>query len=102
MYAIIENGGRQFRVTPGKVVRLGKLAGDVGSEIELGGVLAVARDDNQLLTGGDVESSRVKATILRHDREKKITVFKFKRKKQYKRTIGHRQDFTEVRVNEIV
>ena len=100
MYAIIETGGKQYRVTPGDVVRVGKLNGDVGSEIELGRVLALAKGDNDLTAGGDVADAHVKATITGHGRAKKIIVFKFKRKKQYKRTQGHRQDYTEVRVGD--
>jgi large subunit ribosomal protein L21 len=102
MYAIIETGGRQYRVQPGDVVRVAKLEGDVGAEIELGRVLAVNKGADELLAGGDAGGMRVKATITRHGRAKKIVVFKFKRKKQYKRTIGHRQDYTEVRVGDIV
>jgi large subunit ribosomal protein L21 len=101
MYAIIETGGRQYRVAPGDVVRVGKLDGDVGSEVELGRVLAFAKDDSEMSAGGDAANTRVKATITAHGRGKKVLVFKFKRKKQYKRTIGHRQDYTEVRVGEI-
>ena len=96
MHAIIETGGKQYRVAPGDVLRVEKLAGDVGSEVELH-VKASFKDGGELVSGGTV-----KATILANDRAPKILVFKFKRKKQYKRTIGHRQHFTELRVNEIV
>ena len=101
MYAIIETGGRQYRVAPGDVVRVGKLNQDVGAEVELGRVLAVVKDENSLTAGSDVANSTVKATVTGHGRNKKILVFKFKRKKQYKKTIGHRQDYTEVRVGDI-
>ena len=99
MYAIVETGGKQYRVAPGEVVRLGKLAGDIGSEIELP-ALAVFQDGGELLAGAD--AGRVKGTIVANGRGKKVIVFKFKRKKQYKRTQGHRQDFTEVKVGEIL
>jgi len=102
MHAIIETGGKQFRVAPGDVVRVPKLAGDAGSEIELGKVLAVFQDSGDLLTGDGTGNARVNATISGHDRADKILVFKFKRKKQYKRTQGHRQDYTEVRIRDIV
>jgi large subunit ribosomal protein L21 len=102
MHAIIETGGKQFRVAPGDVVRVPKLAGDAGSEIELGKVLAVFQDSGDLLTGDGAGNARVNATISGHDRADKILVFKFKRKKQYKRTQGHRQDYTEVRIRDIV
>jgi large subunit ribosomal protein L21 len=104
MHAIIETGGKQFRVAPGDVVRVPKLAGEPGAEIALGKVLAVFKDGNpgELLAGNTVGEAKVNATIAAHDRGDKILVFKFKRKKQYKRTQGHRQDYTEVRIRDIV
>jgi len=108
MHAIIETGGKQFRVAPGDVVRVPKLAGEPGAEIALGKVLAVFKDGagesspGELLVGNTLGEARVNATIAAHDRADKILVFKFKRKKQYKRTQGHRQDYTEVRIRDIV
>jgi large subunit ribosomal protein L21 len=99
MYAIVETGGKQYRVSTGEVLRVDKLAGDVGSEVELP-ALAVFQEGSDLLVGPAV--GKVKATIVGNGRAKKIIVFKFKRKKQYKRTQGHRQDFTEVKVGEIL
>ena len=96
MHAIIETGGKQYRVEPGDVIRVEKLAGDVGSEVELP-VKAAFKDGGELVAGGTV-----KATIVGNGRGDKIIVFKFKRKKQYKKTIGHRQSFTEVKVGDIV
>jgi large subunit ribosomal protein L21 len=96
MHAIIETGGKQYRVAPGDVIRVEKLAGEVGSEIELP-VKAAFNDGGELVAGGTV-----KATIVGSGRGDKVLVFKFKRKKQYKKTIGHRQSFTEVKVGEIV
>jgi large subunit ribosomal protein L21 len=99
MYAIVETGGKQYRVAPGELIRVEKLAGEVGSEIELP-ALAVFKDEGELIAGGDLP--RIKGTIVANGRGKKVLVFKFKRKKQYKRTIGHRQEFTEIKVGEIV
>ena len=99
MYAIVETGGKQYRVSPGEVVRVEKLPGEIGSEIELP-ALAVFQDGGDLLAGP--AAGKVKGTIVANGRGKKVLVFKFKRKKQYKRTIGHRQDFTEVKVGEIL
>lgn len=96
MHAIIETGGKQYRVAPGDVLRVEKLVGDVGSEVELP-VKAAFQDEGALVAG-----ATVKATILGEGRGEKLVVFKFKRKKQYKKTIGHRQSFTEVRIGEIV
>jgi large subunit ribosomal protein L21 len=96
MHAIIETGGKQYRVTPGDVVRVEKIAGEVGSEIQLA-VKAAFNDSGELVSGANV-----KATIVGDGRGDKVIVFKFKRKKQYKKTIGHRQSFTELKVSEIV
>ena len=102
MHAIIETGGKQFRVAPGDVIRVPKLSGEVGAEVALGKVIALFPDSGDLLTGDQAGAVRVNATISAHDRDDKILVFKFKRKKQYKRTQGHRQDYTEVRIRDIV
>ena len=102
MHAIIETGGKQFRVAPGDVIRIPKLAAEVGSEVALGKVVALFNDSGSLLTGESAGAVRVNATISAQDRADKILVFKFKRKKQYKRTQGHRQAYTEVRIRDIV
>lgn len=102
MYAVIETGGKQYRVAPGDVIQVETLPGEVGSEIELGRVLTLVNDSNEVVTGEALGGARVKATISGHGRGDKVIVFKFKRKKQYKRTIGHRQNYTEVTVNEIL
>jgi len=101
MYAVIENGGKQYRVTPGETVQLETVAGDVGSQVEFGRVLAVV-DGEEVRTGTATAGTIVRGTITEHDREAKTIVFKFKRKKQYRRTIGHRQNYTRVQINEIV
>jgi len=101
MYAVIEAGGKQFRVAPGDTIKVDTLPGDVGSQVEFGRVIALMRDSNELVTGPDLSQARVTATIAGHGRGDKVLVFKFKRKKQYKRTIGHRQNYTEVRIDEI-
>jgi large subunit ribosomal protein L21 len=101
MHAIIETGGKQYVVATGEVVRVEKLAGEVGAEIELP-LRAVFKDEGQLVSGADLGQATVKGTIVGNGRGKKVLVFKFKRKKQYKRTTGHRQDFTEVRVGDIL
>ena len=102
MYAVIETGGKQYRVAPGETIEVETLAGEVGAEVEFDRVLAVVQDSNELLTGSALAKARVKGTIAGHGRGDKVVVFKFKRKKQYKRTIGHRQNYTQVTVNEIL
>ena len=103
MYAIIETGGKQYRVAPGEKVRVESIDAEVGTDLELGGVgvKAVSRDGGELLTGGDAANAKILATVSKHGRGDKVIVFKFKRKKQYKRTIGHRQNYTELTVNDI-
>jgi large subunit ribosomal protein L21 len=96
MHAIIETGGKQYRVAPGDVIRVEKLAGDVGSEIELA-VKTAFKEGGELVSG-----ATLKGTIVGNGRGDKVLVFKFKRKKQYKKTIGHRQSFTTVKVGDIV
>jgi large subunit ribosomal protein L21 len=100
MYAVIENGGKQYRVASGDVVELETMDGAVGAEVDLGRVLAIV-DGSSVRAGSEAGSAKVTGTIQANDRSPKVIVFKFKRKKQYKRTIGHRQNFTRVKVNEI-
>ena len=102
MHAILQAGGKQFRVAPGDLIRVPKLNVDVGANVEFSGVLAVFGDAGKVLAGPETAGYKVKGTITANSRAKKVLVFKFKRKKQYKRTLGHRQDYTEVRVGEIV
>lgn len=102
MFAVIQTGGKQYRVSPGDEINIEKLPWEVGVELELNSILAVSREPGELLTGSDLGGAKVLATIVGQDRAGKIRVFKFKRKKQMKRTIGHRQDFTRVKVTSIV
>jgi large subunit ribosomal protein L21 len=101
MHAIIQTGGKQYRVAPGDTIRVEKLPFDAGATLEFPNVLAVFKD-GELLTESQLGSAKVVATVTGNDRSKKVVVFKFKRKKQYRKTIGHRQHFTELKVDEIV
>ena len=101
MYAVIETGGKQYRVAPGDQIKVETIPGEVGTQVELGRVLAVFGDDQQVISGAQLAGAKVTATINDNDRTGKVLVFKFKRKKQYKRTIGHRQNYTAVTVNDI-
>ena len=102
MYAVIETGGKQYRVAPGQTIDIDTIAGDVGSDVEFDRVLLLSNDANELVTGEPLKSARVRGKIAGHGRGDKILVFKFKRKKQYKRTIGHRQNYTRIQVSEIL
>lgn len=101
MYAVLESGGKQYRVAVGDTVRLETLPGEVGSAIEFGTVKAIV-SDGVVAAGSKAESARIKGTIAEHGRGDKVIAFKFKRKKQYKKTIGHRQNYTAVKIDEIV
>ncbi len=102
MYAVIETGGKQYRVAPGQTIEVETLAGDIGSAVEFDRVLAISNDASEMVLGDALKTARVRGKIAAHGRGDKIIVFKFKRKKQYKKTIGHRQNFTRVEVQEIV
>jgi large subunit ribosomal protein L21 len=101
MYAVISTGGKQYRVTPGDKIRVESLPGEVGAELEFTGLLAASDSDGRLLTGNDLSNARVLATVSGQDRAEKLLVFKFKRKKQYRRLKGHRQNYTELTIGDV-
>jgi large subunit ribosomal protein L21 len=102
MYAIIETGGKQYRVAPGDVIRVDSLPAEAGEVGEIGRVVAVSQDGGGLLTGSEIAKAKVEGTILRHGKARKILVFHYKQKKQYKKTQGHRQGYTELRVDKVM
>ena len=102
MYAIIESGGKQYRVEPGAVVALERIPGEVGSQVELDRVLLVSDGSTIKVGQPTVAGAKVISKIVAQTRGEKIYVFKFKRRKKYRRKTGHRQELTEVRVAEIV
>ncbi|MBP5242996.1 MAG: 50S ribosomal protein L21 [Clostridia bacterium] len=99
MYAIIENGNKQYKVSEGDVVKLEKLNADVDSTVELN-VLMVA-DENGVKVGNEVASAKVTATVVAQDKLKKVIVFKYKAKKNERKKQGHRQPFTAVKIEKI-
>lgn len=101
MYAVIRTGGKQVRVSPGEAVRVEKLAGAVGEPIELGEVLLVGGEGDPRVGQPLVAGAKVVGTITAQDRGPKITIFKMKRRKGYRRKMGHRQSYTEIRVERI-
>jgi large subunit ribosomal protein L21 len=100
MYAIIQTGGKEYKVSPGDVIRVEKLPGTAGSRVEFNRVFAVRKESLNVGTPL-VAEAKVTGTILRNARSPKVRVLKYKRKKQYRRTTGHRQAFSEVRINAI-
>ncbi len=101
MYAIIETGGKQYRVEAGSTIQVGSLPGDVGALIELEQVRLVHGDAGFVCGQPLVKGVKVTAEIVRHGRTRSITVFKKKRRKNYRRTRGHRQGFTKLLVTGI-
>ena len=100
-YAIIRTGGKQFRAEPGKTLRVPTIEGDVGASITFDEVL-LGSDGTNVQTGVPlVSGAKVSGEIVRHGKGDKIIVFKFKRRKNYARKQGHRQPFTEVKINDI-
>ncbi len=102
MYAIIETGGKQYPVVPGKDILVELLQGDAGSSVEFTNVVAVSQDGGEFLVGDAVKSAKVTGTIASQERAKKVHVLKFKRRKHYRRHIGHRQNYTRIKIGEIV
>ena len=102
MYAIVETGGRQFRVEPDEILRIPKVERPVGNTVELDRVLLVHGGSGVTVGKPTVEGARVLAEVVSQGRDRKVVVFHKKRRKRYKKKAGHRQPFTEIRVKEIV
>ena len=101
MYAVVRSGGKQVRVEPGQSIRLEKLVGSVGDSIELDEVLLIGGDGDARIGAPLVDGAKAVGTITAQDRGPKITVFKMKRRKGYRRKTGHRQAYTEILVDRI-
>jgi len=103
MYAIIRSGGKQHKVSKGDVFKVEKLDKKAGEKVEFEEVLMVGGDRSEVKVGQPlVPDARVVATVMGQDKAPKVLVFKKKHRKQYRRTRGHRQAFTEVKVEEII
>lgn len=101
MYAIIKSGGKQYRVSVGESLKVETIAADVGAQVVLGEVLAVS-DDSGLKVGTPlVAGAQVVATVLSHGRADKVRIFKFRRRKHSMKSAGHRQNYTELKIDEI-
>lgn len=100
-YAIVQTGGKQYRVKPGDTVRVESLPGDDGDTIELDDVRMVSDDGDVTLGSPNIPGAKVTAEILGRGRGKKVIVFKYKAKTRYRRKNGHRQNYTELKVTDI-
>ena len=101
MYAVIETGGKQYRVSPGQTVEVELLPAEPGATVTLDRVLLVSAEDNTTVGQPVVPGGAVVATVIGEGRGKKVIVFKYKSKKRYRRTTGHRQDYTYLTVTDI-
>ncbi len=101
MYAVIMSGGKQYRVSEGEIVKVEKLGVDPGAGVEFKDVLLVKADDKTLIGQPLVGGATVMGVVEEHGKAEKVLVFKYKKKKQFRRTRGHRQDFSMVRIEKI-
>jgi len=101
MYAVIKTGGKQYRVAPGEKIKIEQIPADVGAQIVLDQVLMVSDGDAVTLGTPLVAGAKVSATVLGHGRGDKVKIFKMRRRKHYQKTQGHRQNYTEIRVDSI-
>ena len=99
MYAIIATGGKQYKVSEGDVIKVEKLNAEPGDTVTFDQVIAVS--DNELKVAGDVASANVTATVMEQGRSRKVIVYKYKRKTGYHKKNGHRQAYTQVKIEKI-
>jgi large subunit ribosomal protein L21 len=101
MYAVIESGGRQYRVEPGQQIKLGKLTVEEGQAFDFDKILAVSASDTLSVGAPHLSNAKVSATVMSHGRDKKVKILKFKRRKHHMKRMGHRQDHTIVKIDTI-
>jgi len=101
MYAVVTTGGKQYRVQKGETLKIEKIPGDVGSQVAFDQVLMVSDGDRVEIGQPLVQNAVVNAHIVEQGKHKKIVVFKYKRRKRFRKTQGHRQQFTAVKIDEI-
>jgi large subunit ribosomal protein L21 len=101
MYAVIRSGGKQYKVAPGEKLKVEYLPADVGAELVLDQVLMVGEGDAIRVGQPMVAGATVKATVLGHGRHDKVTIFKMRRRKNYRKHQGHRQNYTELQIESI-
>ncbi|MGO3746304.1 MAG: 50S ribosomal protein L21 [Alcaligenes aquatilis] len=101
MYAVIKTGGKQYRITAGQKLKIEQIPADIGQEISLDQVLSVGEGEALQIGAPFVAGAVVKATVLAQGRHDKIKIFKMRRRKHYRKTQGHRQNYTEIRIDTI-
>jgi large subunit ribosomal protein L21 len=101
MFAVFQSGGKQFRAEPGSQIRIPTIQAEPGDSVTFDRVLLASTDDEVKVGDPVVEGASIKAEVVRHGRDRKVIVFKRKRRKGYRKKQGHRQGFTEIRVEEV-
>ena len=102
MYAVVKTGGKQYKVAVGEKIKVEQIAADIDSQIVLNEVLMVADGDAVAIGAPLVAGASIKATVVSHGRGEKVRIFKMRRRKHYQKRQGHRQNYTEIRIDEIV
>ncbi|WP_028448430.1 MULTISPECIES: 50S ribosomal protein L21 [Chitinibacter] len=102
MYAVVKTGGKQYKVAIGEKLKVEQIAADIDSQIVLNEVLMVADGDAVVIGAPVVAGAAIKATVISQGRGEKVRIFKMRRRKHYMRRAGHRQNYTEIRIDEIV
>jgi large subunit ribosomal protein L21 len=101
MYAVVKTGGKQYRVAPGEKLKVEQIPADVGATVVLDQVLMVGEGESVRLGQPTVAGATVKATVVAHGRGEKVTIFKMRRRKHYQKHQGHRQGYTELKIDSI-
>lgn len=101
MYAVVKTGGKQYRVAPGEKLKVEQIPADIGSEVVLDQVLMLADGDKVTVGNPLVPGASVRATVLAHGRHPKVKIFKLRRRKHYQKHQGHRQNYTELKIESI-
>ena len=101
MYAVVKTGGKQYRVVAGDKLKVEQIPADVGAEVILDQVLMVGEGESVRLGQPILSGATVKATVVSHGRGEKIKIFKMRRRKHYRKTLGHRQNYTEIQISGI-
>ena len=101
MYAVVKTGGKQYKVAPGEKLKIEQIPADVGAEVILDQVLMVGEGDSVRLGQPVVTGAAVKATVVAHGRGEKVKIFKMRRRKHYQKRQGHRQNYTELKIDSI-
>jgi len=102
MYAVIREGGKQFKVQEGDIIKVPKRSEEEGKKITIKDVLMISDDESTKIGNPIIKNAKVEAKVLKHGKDKKIIVFKYKRRKGYRRKLGHRQQFTRIEIGKIL